>query len=214
MPASQGGAAGSIRLRGAKRACDGWGVWHKLGVMTRPAGRKPRPPLDRERLNELALFYVGRYATTRAKLAAYLRRKVKERGFEGGDPGIEGLVERFASAGLVDDSAYALAKARSLSERGYGGARVRQALRIAGVEEEDGEGARELAAERAVDSALRFARRRRLGPFADGNFDRKERERALAAMVRAGHAFELARAVVDCAPGSAPDVEELREQVR
>lgn len=182
--------------------------------MMRPAGRKPRPPLDRERLNELALFYVGRYATTRTKLAAYLRRKVKERGFDGGDPGIEGLVERFAAAGLVDDSAYALAKARSLSERGYGGARVRQALRIAGVEEQDSQDARDLSAERAVESALRFARRRRLGPFADGFPDRKERQRALAAMVRAGHEFELARAVVDCAPGSEPDVEELRDQFR
>ena len=140
---------------------------HKLGVMRRSQGRKPRPPLDGERLNELALFYVGRYATTRAKLSSYLSRKIRERGWNGDSgPDIERLVERFAETGLVDDASFALAKSRSLSERGYGRRRVRQALRAAGIEEADGEAAHELAAEQAVDAALRFARRRRIGPFA------------------------------------------------
>ena len=39
--------------------------------------RKPRPPLNSEKLNELALAYVGRFATTRAKLRSYLKRKVR-----------------------------------------------------------------------------------------------------------------------------------------
>ena len=42
-----------------------------------------RKPLNEERLHELALFYVGRFATTRAKLIAYLSRKLRERGWEG-----------------------------------------------------------------------------------------------------------------------------------
>jgi len=181
--------------------------------MRRSQGRKPRPPLDKERLNELALFYVGRYATTRAKLSAYLERKIRERGWGPGDPAdVERLVERFAETGLVDDASFALAKSRSLSERGYGRGRVRQALRAAGIDDVDGEAARELAAEQAVDAALRFARRRRIGPFADAIPGRAGREKAIAAMVRAGHSFELAKAVVDMSPGSEFDVEELRSK--
>jgi regulatory protein len=181
--------------------------------MRRSKGRKPRPPLDRDRLNELALFYVGRYATTRAKLASYLRRKVRDRGWAGdGEPGIEHLVQRFAESGLVDDASFALAKSRSLSERGYGGGRVSQALRAAGIEETDGEAARELAREQAVDAAIRFARRRRIGPFASDQPDRKGREKALAAMIRAGHGFDLARAVVDDPLGSEIDLDELRSK--
>jgi len=179
--------------------------------MRRSQGRRPRPPLDQDRLNELALFYVGRYATTRAKLSFYLERKIRERGWGGDrDPDVEGLVERFAETGLVDDASFALAKSRSLSERGYGGGRVRQALRAAGIDETDGEAARELRADEAAASAIRFARRRRIGPFADAVPDRAGRERALAAMIRAGHSFELAKAVIDMAPGSECDVEELR----
>lgn len=181
--------------------------------MRRSQGRKPRPPLDKDRLNELALFYVGRFATTRAKLTTYLMRKVRERGWEGdGGPEIERLVERFAETGLVDDASFALAKSRSLSERGYGGGRVRQALRAAGIDENDGEAARELAAEQAVDAAIRFARRRRIGPFASEHPDRKAREKALAAMIRAGHGFDLARAVVDALPGAEFDLDELRSK--
>jgi regulatory protein len=181
--------------------------------MRRSQGRKPRPPLDKDRLNELALFYVGRYATTRAKLSAYLARKLRERGWQGETgPGIEWLVERFAETGLVDDASFALAKSRSLSERGYGAGRVRQALRVAGIEEADGEAARELAAEQAVDAALRFARRRRIGPFASQSPDRAARDKALAAMIRAGHGFELAKAVVDMPPGTEIDLNELRSE--
>ena len=183
--------------------------------MTRRNTGTPRLPLDGERLNELALTYVAKFATTRAKLTAYLNRKVRERGWDGVDePPIERIVTRFAETGLVDDASYALSKSRSLSDRGYGTGRVRQALRAAGVEDEDAAGAKELAEESAADAALRFARRRRIGPFADSMPERKEREKALAAMVRAGHGFELSRAVVDCEPGVPPDLDDLRTKVR
>ena len=183
-------------------------------MQTRKTGRV-RKPLNEERLHELALFYVGRFATTRAKLTAYLDRKLRERGWESDTPAdIERLVERLAGSGLVDDALYALSKSRSLTDRGYGAGRVRQSLRAAGVGEEDGEAARELAADDAAASALKFARRRRIGPFADVAPDRAGREKALAAMVRAGHGFEIARAVVDAQPGSELDLEELREKNR
>ena len=170
--------------------------------MHRHRPRKPRPPLGEESLAELALAYVGRFATTRAKLAAYLARKLRERGWAGERAAdIDGLVERFSANGYIDDSAYALSKSRSLTERGYGVARVRQSLRAAGVEESDGAAARELAEAEAVAAALRFARRRRIGPFAEMRADRHGREKALAAMIRAGHGFELARAITALGPG-------------
>lgn len=177
--------------------------------------RKPRPPLDRDRLNELALHYVGRYATTRAKLKSYLARKVRERGWAGeGGPDVERLAERFAETGLVDDASYALSKARSLAERGYGRRRVHAALQAAGVEEADAVEARDLTDEQAVEAAVKFARRKRIGPFASERPDPRAREKALGAMVRAGHPFDLARAIVNSSPGSEVDLDELRSACR
>ena len=168
--------------------------------------RRPPAPLDERRLQDLALHYVGRYATTRAKLRTYLGRKLRERGWAGERaPDLEALANRFAELGYIDDAAYALGKAQSLSNRGYGSRRVAEKLRQAGIEADDGAAARAFADQEAVAAALRFAQRRRLGPFAAHAPDPKQREKALGAMVRAGHGFALARAIIALAPGE--DVE-------
>jgi regulatory protein len=164
-----------------------------------------RPPLDAEGLERLGLFYAGRYATTRAKLAAYLRRKLRERGWSGpGEPPVERLVERFAGLGYVDDRAFASARTASLLRRGYGERRVEGALRAAGIAEEDGAEARQQAEAEALAAAHRFARRKRLGPYA-GTPDRSGGEKAVAAMLRAGHRMELVRRVLGTSAADLPE---------
>jgi regulatory protein len=173
---------------------------------TRP--RKPRPPFDAEALERTALHYAERYATTRAKLAAYLRRKLRERGWAGdGEPPVEALVERMAGLRYVDDRAFAEARAAALGRRGYGERRVAQTLRAAGIEEEDGAEAREMARQGAWAAALRFAERRRIGPFAAAEADRAGRQKAIAAMLRAGHPLSLARRIAAASPGMVPDAD-------
>jgi len=54
-------------------------------------------------------------------------------------------------------------------------------------------------------SALKFAERRRIGPFAAQIADRKQREKAVGAMVRAGHSVSLARAIASLSPGASLD---------
>ena len=145
----------------------------------------------------MALRYVGRYATSGARLADYLRRKVKERGWaEAAGPDIPAVVARCVEAGYVDDRAFAEQRAGALIRRGYGGARVAQSLRAAGIDQgisADVMPDDELA-ERAAEH---FARRRRFGPYGDDVPDRNDRRRQIAAMLRAGHSFTLARRFVD-----------------
>lgn len=174
--------------------------------------RRPRPPLKAETLKELALAYVGRFATTRMKLSRYLTGKVRERGWEGTrEPDIARIVDHCARLGFVDDAAFALSKARSLTGRGYGSGRVRQSLRAAGVADQDALPAKDLAEQEAVAAALRLARRKRIGPFSAVPMEREAREKALAAMIRGGHSFGLAKAIVALAPGADPDVASLSE---
>jgi len=181
--------------------------------MRRGGPRKPRPPLDEEKLSELMLAYVARFATSRAKLAAYLSRKLRERGWAGnGEPPIEAMVAKAARLGFVDDAAFALSKARSLTARGYGERRVGQALHIAGIGETDAEAARDYARGDAVEAALHFARRRRFGPFGDDVPLPEAREKALAAMVRAGHGFRLAKAILELRPGADVDYQVLADK--
>ncbi|MEM8695371.1 MAG: RecX family transcriptional regulator [Pseudomonadota bacterium] len=177
--------------------------------MTGRTRKKTRPPLDRESLEQLALFYVGRYATTRAKLRAYLGRKVRERGWAGDrEPDIAMLAQKFTELGYIDDAAFANARAASLGRRGYGVRRVEQALYAAGIEEADGMAARAHASDTAWDSALAFARKRRFGPFAPAPMEPDRKRKAIAAMIRAGHSYELARKFIDAQPGIVPERED------
>jgi regulatory protein len=173
--------------------------------------RKARPPLDQQRLGELALRYVGRFATTRVRLRAYLERKIRERGWDAPrPPDVEAIADRFADLGYVDDAGYALAKSRALAGRGYGKRRVTEALRVAGIADEDCAAAQAHAEAEQVAAALRFAEKRRIGPFGEpGRCDPRRNEKALGAMVRAGHPFDLARAILSLPPGEPFDVEEL-----
>jgi regulatory protein len=175
--------------------------------MTRPSSERfstriPKP-LTSAKLDELALAYVARFATSRGKLEAYLLRKLRERGWEGeGEPPLTALIERLSAAGYVDDAAYALARSGSLLRRGYGHKRVAQVLGAAGIDEHVRASVRasEGAQRRA---ALAMARKRGFGPFGtalvSSQHDRKVREKQIAAMLRAGHGLDTARELVDAA---------------
>ncbi len=154
-------------------------------------------PLDPARLEELALAYVARFATSAAKLETYLRRKLRERGWEGeGDAPTAALVERLVSAGYVDDTAYARSKSGSLLRRGYGERRIGQALGAAGIAAEVRDEVRSGdAAQRRA--ALALAIKRRIGPFGDKAGDRPGREKQIGAMLRAGHPLDSARELVN-----------------
>ncbi len=158
--------------------------------------RAPKP-LTSASLDELALAYVARFATSAAKLERYLQRKLRERGWaEEEQADLPALVTRFVESGYIDDAVYARAKSGDLLRRGYGANRVNQALGQAGIAETvradvaPGEATRRRA-------ALHLARKRGFGPFALQAMDREKREKAIAAMLRAGHSFDHARAVID-----------------
>ena len=168
--------------------------------MKRMIGRKPLNTAD---LRQMTLTYVGRFATSQSKLASYLMRKIRERGWEDGvsaDLAVTQLVADMARARFVDDRAYAEMKAQGLARRGYGARRVRHALESAGIAPDIRADLIEMNPEDADAAALAYARRRRLGPFSRQPQDERQRTRALAALLRAGHDYATARRILDLAP--------------
>lgn len=184
--------------------------------------KRAKPPLDEGALRDLALSYAARFATTGARLEGYLARKLKERGVAEGGEGraaridIAALVARLVELGYVDDDAYARMRARDLGARGYGGRRVEQVLWAAGVDE----GLRavhapgEAASRRA---AALMAQKRRIGPWAtpadegrDPLARRKAHEKAVAAMLRAGHQYDHVRFILDAS--RAEDVDQWLDE--
>jgi len=176
-----------------------------------PDGKKAkrRQPLKAtpEALERAALRYLERYDSASGHLRRLLRRKVAlSARVHGTDPedgraAVERVIARLVGLGLLDDARYARARVRSLLARGSAAAMIRARLRDKAVptelieaalaEETEENGSSELRA------ALRYARRRRLGPFRPE--DRAERRnRDLAALGRQGFDYETARRVIDC----------------
>lgn len=154
----------------------------------------PKPPLTAEGLQSLALYYVGRYAVSRGRLLRYLNRKLVERGWEGPKPDTSALADRFVEMGYIDDANYAMMKAEGLVRRGYGKSRVAGALRSHDIGEEDAAPALDHARENGLTAAIRLARRKRIGPYVRQEPDRAARDKAFAAMMRAGHSLDDVKA--------------------
>lgn len=186
-------------------------IWRMRDRSNREKRPKRSPkPLDSARLQELALAYVARFSTSAAKLEAYLQRKLREKGWEGeGEPDVKGLSARYVELGYIDDAAYARMKAGGLLNRGYGARRVSDALYAAGIDEHIREDVApdELKQREAVKT---LARKRRFGPYyvpkdGEDTLDPNRREKQIAAMLRAGHGFDMVRTVMNARDAGAVD---------
>ncbi|NIX75594.1 regulatory protein RecX [Microvirga terricola] len=153
-------------------------------------------------LQRAALAYLERYASSTENLRRVLRRKVEKRcrlrGEDAADYGemIEEVVAKSLRIGLIDDTRYTEARVATLRRRGGSARAIQAKLSAKGVDRKtiaaalDGEDGSEEEAARA------FARRRKLGPFRPGE-RAPYRDKDLAALARAGFAFDVARRIVD-----------------
>ena len=185
-----------------------------------PRRKERRPPkkITPKYLNNVALWYLGRYASSAASLRRILMRRVHKSCAHHGDDVpvatemVDELVARFVASSLIDDRQYATARAATLHRRGLAARRIRGQLFAKGLTTDDIDAAlnalAEISADPEKDAARAYARRRRIGPWGkpDGRAERREKE--LAAMGRAGFSWDLARRVVDAETPEALDAED------
>ena len=172
--------------------------------------KRPARAITAKSLESAATFYIERYPSTAEGLRRVLGRHVRKA--ERAEAPIvvdvqrviDGIVAKFVHAGVIDDKAFAQTKARSLHRRGASTRLTRQKLKIAGIDSDTLDKAmagldQELDTDpqqREWQAAVALARRRRLGPFRQKDRE-QHRTRDLAAMGRAGFAYDLARKVID-----------------
>lgn len=180
----------------------------------KPRARQPARAPTAKSLENAALFYLGRFASSSGNLRRVLMRKVARANRErdateaaAGARMVDEIIARYLESGLLDDRAYAAQAAASLARRGASRFSIAGKLAQKGVDPElaaeaiaalDEGGASELAA------ACALVRRRRLGPYRPPGKRAEWRQKDLASLARAGFGLGLARRVL-----RAPDVEAL-----
>lgn len=173
-------------------------------------------------LENAALYYLERFASSKENLRRVLERKViRSAHAHGTDPQeghawIDDLLKRFERSGLLDDAAYAAMRATSLRRQGNSSRAIYNKLLQKGVaadtieralndvDEQNDSPNSELAA------AVRLAKKRRFGPWRENADARSERrERDLAALARAGFSYDIAIRVID-----APNTHSLEDEAK
>jgi regulatory protein len=169
----------------------------------------------RQRLRRVALGHLERYATSEAGLRRVLARRLRrwraaeesagpdEADTDDGRPAreaalVDEVIAHCRDLGLLDDAAFAETKVASGRRKGLSTRRIGATLAAKGVDRAAAEAA--LAADDTDDdiAALRFARRKRLGPFRTkpapdpAAADRRD----LAALCRNGHPLSAARRAI------------------
>lgn len=183
----------------------------------KPAERRTVRKISAQSLHNIALYYLQRYASSAENLRRMLMRRVLKSAKEhdsdpaDGERMVTELIARFRSTGLLDDQRYAETQAISLRRRGTSKRMIAQGLRQKGLSNEDIAAAlAQLYVDQGNDTdgedsefitACRLAQRRRLGPFRLAEKRAENQQRDLAALARAGFAYDVAQRVIkhdDC----------------
>lgn len=158
-------------------------------------------------LREAALAHLALYPTTAAGLERVLLRRFArafraangEREVIAADTAraqgmVRTLVERLVAAGVVDDAAFAIARARRLARGGKSRRVIAAHLAAHGVTSTVIEATLPDTPATELTACLVFARRRKIGPFrGEALADDAARTRELAACARAGFPAAIAR---------------------
>ena len=166
--------------------------------------RKAPKKISKTYLENAALYYLQRYATSAENLKRILLRKVKrscafhQAAVEDFAPLVDELVTRYINVGLVDDRTFAQAKVTSLRRQGHSGRSIIARLQVKGLTTAQIEAAmKNIDAEHEdaeIAAAHAYVRRKKLGPYRKRIVtDPTDLQKELASMGRAGFSYEVAR---------------------
>jgi len=173
----------------------------------------------RSRLHDAALAHLARFAVTEAGLVRVLDRRIdrwaRVAGAEGTpDPeaiaavaaasrqAAREVAHALVQSGAVDDTAFAGARARSLTRAGRSRRAVSAYLAAKGVSPDLAQAALP-DPEDELAAALAYARRRRLGPFRLLDADADTRRKEMGALARAGFPQPVAQQALRMDPEDA-----------
>lgn len=177
--------------------------------------RTPRKITPRY-LENAALYYLQRYASSAGNLRRVLTRKVDRSCQFHGTPAdefypvIDALVARYEKSGLLNDTLYAEGRTASLRRQGKSRQAIAANLKVKGLapdiiqqalESVDGDRA-DTALPAELAAALKLARKRKIGRFnpkpeSDLLLRRKQQMREMGIMARGGFSYDIARQALD-----------------
>ena len=169
-----------------------------------------RPSADRirKRLTNKALHYLGRYASTSARLEAVLRRFARRK-LEKAEPAVletvlKEVMDSCIRLGYINDEAFIKSQFRQGLRNGHSQKRILLKLAqkgisrdraLAVIQEQDDEALPDSQTELAA--ALIFARKKAIGPYTgQADISPEDRQKQMGRLARNGFGFDVVRQVM------------------
>lgn len=160
--------------------------------------------MTKTRLQNIALYYLERFDSSAAGLRQVLKRRVfnyarsvPDFDTSEAEGWIEEIVSRFGELGYINDNRYAGFKIDNYLLAGKPERYIRRKMQQKGVSEDIVD---DILQNREFDEeamALRFASKKKIGPFRpDEESRRLNRQKDLAALIRAGFAYDTAAKII------------------
>lgn len=167
--------------------------------------KKPKSlrKITKQRLKNIALYYLKRFESSTANLRAVLRKRVDKYAFfvpefdkEQAYAWVDELVEEMQEKHYVDDERYANFKVKAYINVGKSQRYIQGKMRQKGISETQVDGILEEVEYDALAAAIKFAKKKKLGPFRAEENRIEFRNKDMQKMVLAGFGYDVVMEVL------------------
>lgn len=179
----------------------------------KPPEKKLRKKISLSYLENSGAYYLERFPASIAQFRKVMEQKIyksckdhPDQSREASIALLDQVVEKFVKLGYLNDRSYASALLYSLEQRGLSRMRMQLTMRNKGIPADLIE---ETLPEKSNNldkkAALRWAKKKRLGPFALKEKENNQ-QRSLASLARAGFSYDIAQWVTSLEQDTALDM--------
>jgi len=166
--------------------------------------RAPKIP-TKTRLRNIALYYLDRFESSEQNLRTVLIRRIDKYAFINKDYNpeqayqwVEEIVEECQKQKFIDDKRFAEFKINGYLDSGKSKRYIEQKLKQKGIAEAVISQIFDNSSYSELDTALQFAKKKKIGRFRKDEEEQKEnRQKDLATLVRAGFDYDIAKTVLE-----------------
>ncbi len=171
----------------------------------KPIKKKKLKKITKQRLKNIALYYLKRFESSVENLRQVLKRRTNDYAYSNPDfnkneayAWIEELLADFERLNYINDNRYAELKIKSYLNAGKPARYIKIKLKQKGIKDNIVEEILENQSVDALKMALMLAKKKKIGPYRKDNESREaNRQKDLTMLIRAGFDYEVAREVIN-----------------
>jgi len=177
----------------------------KFQVFTEKTKKSPPKPPTKNRLRNIALYYLERFESSEENLRKVLYRRIDKYVFINKEYNpkqaylwADEVVKECLEQNFVNDERFADFKINDYLRAGKSKRYIEQKLKQKGIDDAIISHFFENSSYSELNTALQFAKKKKIGCFRENDDDKKaNRQKDLATLVRAGFDYDVAKAVLE-----------------